>query len=66
MRNWKPLTDAQKDGTILLLGVPDKKIGPWLGYFSLRQNCWLSCGWSAWTTPTHYDSLEGLTFDERS
>jgi hypothetical protein len=63
MRKWKPLTDEQKDGTILLLGIPEAKIGPWLGYFSMRQNCWLCWHSSgAFFNPTHYDTLEGLLF----
>lgn len=67
MRNWKPITGEQKTGAILLLGIPDKKLGPWLGYFSPTSNHWVSAGTGYLAhghVPTHYDDLEGLTFDE--
>jgi len=63
-REWTPITEDQKDGRIYLLGIPDKKIGPWMGYFWNNGNCWLQCDLPAHgKMPTHYYDLTGLLFE---
>lgn len=65
MNQYSKVTDAQKDGKIYLLAIPEKRIGPWLGYFWKNGNCWLQCDAPAHGyTPTHYFSLEGLMFEQ--
>lgn len=63
MRNWKPITDQQKNGKTYLVACLDrkKKEGPFLAKWSIDMNHWICLSINCWHyTPTHYDDLEGL------
>lgn len=64
MGEWQPIETAPKDGTDILLFIPD--FANWPGDARIVSVCWSECGWwqdngaagcNTWGHPTHWQHL---------
>lgn len=60
---WKLIDESVKDGRTVLLGNPDKKSGPHIGFWWTHGNCLVCSNVPSWTVPpTHYVDINHLSF----